>query len=85
MPKSAMPKLEDLQPNASVRGVLPDALVTVVNAKWFGSSGVEPTYKATDGKVANLLLYRHDEPRLELIEQGRPWSFDGDGAPKCES
>lgn len=27
-----------------------------------------------------MLLYRHDEPRLEVIEQGRPWSFDGDGA-----
>jgi len=29
--------------------------------------------------VANELLYRHDEPRLEIIEKGRPWSFDGDG------
>ena len=60
-----MSKLEDLQPNASVRGVLPDALVSVVNAKWFGSSAVELTYKAPDGKVANLLLYRHDEPRRD--------------------
>ena len=25
------------------------------------------------------MLYRHDEPRLELVEEGRPWSFDGDG------
>src|SRR5207253_4013701 len=25
-------------------------------------------------------LYRHDEPRLEIVEAGRPWSFDGDGA-----
>lgn len=77
-----MSKLEEMRPNASVRGVLPDALVTVVNAKWFGSSAVELTYKAPDGKVANVLLYRHrhDEPRLEIVEQGRPWSFDGDGA-----
>ncbi len=30
--------------------------------------------------MANELLYRHDEPRLEVVEQGRPWSFDGDGA-----
>jgi len=30
--------------------------------------------------VSNQLLYRHDEPRLEVVEQGRPWSFDGDGA-----
>jgi hypothetical protein len=32
------------------------------------------------GKVANELVYRNDEPRLDLVEQGRPWSFDGDGA-----
>ena len=30
--------------------------------------------------MANELLYRHDEPRIEIVEQGRPWSFDGDGA-----
>jgi SNF2 family DNA or RNA helicase len=75
-----MAKLEDLRPNASIRGVLPDSLVTVVNVQWFGSTAVELTYKAPGGKVANELLYRHDEPRLELVEQGRPWSFDGDGS-----
>ena len=75
-----MIKLEDLQPNAAVRGILPDALVTVVSVQWFGSEALELTYKTPAGKVANELLYRHDEPRLELVEQGRPWSFDGDGA-----
>jgi hypothetical protein len=52
----------------------------VVNVQWFGSEALELTYKTADGKVANELLYRHDEPRLEIVEQGRPWSFDGDGA-----
>ncbi len=33
-----------------------------------------------EGKVANELLYRHDEPRIEVVQEGRPWSFDGDGA-----
>ncbi len=75
-----MIKLEDLQPNASVRGILPDCLVTVVGVQWFGSEALELTYKTPAGKVANELLYRHDEMRLELAEQGRPWSFDGDGA-----
>ena len=26
------------------------------------------------------MLYRHDEARLEIVAQRRPWSFDGDGA-----
>src|SRR6266853_3955234 len=75
-----MSKLEDLQPNASVRGILPNCLVTVVNAQWFGSEALELTYKDPGGKVANELLYRHDEPRIDVAAQGRPWSFDGDGS-----
>jgi len=75
-----MLKLEQLQTNTAIRGIVPDALVTVVNVQWFGSEALELTYKTASGKVANELIYRHDEPRLELVEQGRPWSFDGDGA-----
>ena len=29
--------------------------------------------------MANELLHRHDEPRIEVVEQGRLWSFDGAG------
>ncbi|OIP30644.1 MAG: hypothetical protein AUK47_24625 [Deltaproteobacteria bacterium CG2_30_63_29] len=75
-----MTKLEDLRPNAAVRGVLPDGLVSVVSVVWFGSETIELTYKTATGRVANELLYRHDEQRLELVEEGRPWSFDGGGA-----
>lgn len=32
--------LEDLQPNATVRGILPDAAVTVVNVQWYGSDAL---------------------------------------------
>src|ERR671923_2214276 len=74
-----MSKLEQLQVNTTLRGLLPDSLVTVVTVQWFGSEALELTYKTPAGKVANELLYRHDESRLDVVEQGRPWSFDGDG------
>ena len=74
-----MSRLEDLTPNASVRGVLPTDLATVVSVQWFGSEAIELTYKDAAGRVANELLFRHDESRLEIVEEGRPWSFDGDG------
>ncbi len=45
-----MSKLEELRPNAAVRGILPDALVTVVNVQWFGSEALELTYKNPDGQ-----------------------------------
>jgi len=72
-------KLEDLRPSASVKGILPDCLVTVVNTQWFGSEALELTYKDPSGRLANVLLYRHDENRIAVVELGRPWSFDGDG------
>lgn len=72
-------KLEDLTVGASVKGILPDALVTVISAQWFGSEALELTYKSASGKLGNELIYRHDEPRLEVVEHGRPWSFDSDG------
>ncbi|MDH4100896.1 MAG: helicase-related protein, partial [Nitrospirota bacterium] len=75
-----MLKLEDLTPNTTIRGILPDSMVTVVAVQWFGSEALELTYKDTNGRVANEILYRHDEPRLEVVDIGRPWSFDGDGA-----
>src|SRR4249920_742493 len=58
-------KLEDLTVGASVKGILPDALVTVISAQWFGSEALELTYKSASGKLGNELIYRHDEPRLE--------------------
>ena len=73
-------RLEDLQPRSTVRGVHPDGPVTVVSVAWFGSEALELTYKTPAGEVANELLYRDDEARLEAVEAGRPWSFDGDGA-----
>jgi len=75
-----MSRLEEITPNTTLRGILPDALVTVVAVQWYGSEALELTYKTPTGKVANELLYRHDEARVEVTERGRPWSFDGDGA-----
>ncbi|HDN19513.1 MAG TPA: DUF3883 domain-containing protein [Candidatus Acetothermia bacterium] len=72
--------LEDLKPYTLVRGILPDGPVTVVSVQWFGSEVVELTYKDAAGRLGNVLLYRDDEPRLEIVEQGRPWSFEGDGS-----
>jgi len=75
-----MARLEDLQPNTVIRGILPDCAVTLVNVQWFGSEAVEITYKDPAGKVGNQLLYRENEPTIETVQAGRPWSFDGDGA-----
>jgi SNF2 family DNA or RNA helicase len=72
--------LEQLTPGTSVRGILPDAAVSVVSVEWHGSNAVTLVFRTPGGQIADRLLYRHDEPSLELVQVGRPWSFDGDGA-----
>ena len=74
-----MAALEDLRQSTTIRGVAPDGLVTVVSVQWFGSDAVELTYKDALGATDTQLLFREDEPRLEVVDSGRPWSFDGDG------
>ena len=61
-------------------GIRPGTAVAVVSAQWHGSDALTLIYRLPSGGVAEEILYRDDEARLELAEQGRPWSFDGDGA-----
>ncbi|HRJ33731.1 MAG TPA: helicase-related protein [Fimbriimonadaceae bacterium] len=74
-----MTNLEELKPNTVVRGILAERTVTVVSAQWFGTNAVELTYKDSEGKVGNTLLYRSNEQDLSIVEEGRPWAFDADG------
>ncbi|NLH98005.1 MAG: DUF3883 domain-containing protein [Chthonomonadales bacterium] len=72
--------LDELTPEAAVAGILPDSLVTVVSVQWHGSDALTLVYRDPAGRVAEEIIYRDDEARLKIVEQGRPWSFDGDGA-----
>jgi superfamily II DNA or RNA helicase len=72
--------LDALAPGATLRGLVPDVAVTVVSVQRHGADALTLTYRDPAGRVAEEILYRHDEPRLSLVEVGRPWSFDGDGA-----
>ena len=75
-----MARLEELTRGATVKGVLPDALVTVVDVQWHGDAVVTLTYRDAAGRLAEQLVYRDHEPTLEIATAGLPWSFDGDGA-----
>src|SRR5437868_2543266 len=75
-----MAQLEHLTRGASVKGILPNALVSVIDVKWIGTVAVELTYKDAAGSLGSELIYRDREPTLEIAVIGQPWSFDGDGA-----
>jgi len=75
-----MARLEELTRGASVKGILADGLVTIVDIKWHGFDVVEVTYKDASGHLGNELLYRDRKASLEIARKGTPFSFDGDGA-----
>jgi hypothetical protein len=73
-----MARLEDLKPGGTIKGILPDAQVTVIEAKFHGANVVELVYKDAKGRLGTELIYRYREPTLEIVAEGQPWSFDAD-------
>jgi superfamily II DNA or RNA helicase len=72
-------RLEELTPGTLVRGLVPGVTVKIIQVEWFGDQAVKVTFEGPNGAVRNRLIYRSDEPSLELVEPGRAWSFSGDG------
>lgn len=68
-----MIRLEDLQPHAAVRGLLPDCLITVVNVQWYGSEALELTYKTPAGRVAKAVTdyVREEFNRADALENDK--------------
>jgi superfamily II DNA or RNA helicase len=76
----SMATLEQITRGAAVKGILPDGIVTISDVRWIGAVAIEVTYKDAGGRLGGELLYRDREPTLDIVEAGRPWSFDGDSA-----
>ena len=74
-----MTKLEDLTTGTRLIGLAANGVATVESAQWIGQQALKVIFRDGDGQLGEQLLYRDDEPSLELVEMGRPWSFDGDG------
>src|SRR5437588_5314033 len=75
-----MARLEQLTRGATVKGILPDALVTVVDVQWHGDVAITLTYRDAAGRLGNEILYRDRESSLEIASVGCPWRFDCDGS-----
>ena len=73
-------KLENIKNGASVRGIASAQPVQIVSVDWIGDQAINVVYRDHNGSVAESVLYRDDEHRLEVEQDGRPWSFDADGA-----
>ena len=75
-----MLKLEDVKKDAQIRGIKSEEIVRVVQVEPVGDAAITVYYKDSQGVLAEQMLFRSDEARLELAQQGRAWAFDAAGA-----
>lgn len=74
-----MSRLEEIQPECIVKGIIPGSTVAVVSVKNIGPDILNVFVKDSNGKTDQRLLYRSDEPHIEIIAAGgSPWSFNSD-------
>ncbi|WP_437595663.1 hypothetical protein WMF28_24110 [Sorangium sp. So ce590] len=73
-------KLEDVTNGASLEGVEPSSVVTLVATILISPDSLQLIYRLPDGALRERLVSRADEAVLALATSARPWSFDGDGA-----
>ncbi|MDR0576819.1 MAG: DEAD/DEAH box helicase, partial [Candidatus Accumulibacter sp.] len=73
-----MARLEDITAGGNVTGIAGYASVSVVAVKWHGTNAMTVTFKNAAGNVAEQILYREDEERLDVTDGSLPWSFDAD-------
>lgn len=73
-----MARLEDITVGANVIGIAGNMPVSVVAVKWHGTNAMTVTFKNAAGNVAEQILYREDEERLDTLDNSLPWSFDAD-------
>lgn len=74
-----MLKLEEIKVNSQVRGIAASGVVTIKHVQMFGEQALEVTFVDAEGKPGTQLVFRDQEPNLELAQQTRPLSFSSDG------
>ena len=74
-----MMKLSEIKKDAVIRGIIPNQAVTVISVESIGDDALTLYYRDPSGKLDERMLFASDEPNIEIVEKGRPWSFDGNG------
>lgn len=74
-----MLKLEQIQKSAAISGLEPGQVVRIVATEAVGDHALTVYYKTADGTLRERMLFRTDEAKLSLAEDGRPWAFDASG------
>ncbi len=72
--------LKEIAPGASLSGVEPSQIVSVVATVALGDGALQLIYRTSDGAIKERLLGAAEESTINVATAERPFSFDGDGA-----
>ncbi|MCL1920225.1 MAG: SNF2-related protein [Kiritimatiellaeota bacterium] len=73
-----MVRLEDITVGVHISGLSGSTPMSVVAVKWHGTNAMTVTFKNHAGHVAEQIVYREDENRIDVKDGNLPWSFDAD-------
>jgi SNF2 family DNA or RNA helicase len=71
-------RLENLSPGLAMKDILPNCAMTLAGVNWFGLAAVDITYTDPSGRLRNQFIYSNSEATLELVDNEKPRSFNGD-------
>jgi len=72
-------KLEELQVDAHIDGLVPGQSVQIVQIRFVGDDACTVTYRDGNGSLAEQLVFRSDAQNLSLVQRGRPWALTAEG------
>ncbi|MBF0121373.1 MAG: DUF3883 domain-containing protein [Desulfobacterales bacterium] len=75
-----MIKLEDIKKDLILGGIIFGQSVKIINVDRIGDDAISIFYKDSKGALGERMLFRSDEGNLNIVKEGRPWSFDGIGS-----
>ena len=75
-----MVKLNDITKDSVLNGIILGQSVKIVSTEQLGDDALTIYYKDNSGAIGERMLFRSDETDLAIVKEGRPWSFDGNGA-----
>lgn len=67
-----MTRLEDLCTGTRVNNLGGSGVATIESVQWIGQQALKVIFRDANGQLGERLLYRDDEPSLELVEAVGP-------------
>lgn len=70
---------DQLKPGARLIGLDASGVAEIVQTSRFGQDALNIVFRA-NGRIGERLVYRGDEAAFEIVDSGRAYAFDADGA-----